>query len=98
MQDIYSKIPSEWQQSNPYFTFIPVLSEPLVEDNWPGRTGLVHQAVLDDFAELSGYQVYACGAPIMIEVAQKTFEEQGLPSDDFFADSFTSAVDPKAKT
>ncbi|MDQ3260521.1 MAG: CDP-6-deoxy-delta-3,4-glucoseen reductase [Pseudomonadota bacterium] len=98
MRDIYSHIPSEWQQVNPHFTFIPVLSEPSAEDNWPGRTGLVHQAVLGDFADLSGYQVYACGAPIMIEVAQKTFEQRGLPTEEFFADSFTSAIDPKAKT
>ncbi len=97
VRDIYAQIPSEWQQANPNFTFIPVLSEPLLEDNWPGRTGLVHEAVLADFPDLSGYQVYACGAPIMIEVAQKSFEQQGLPADEFFADSFTSAIDPKAK-
>jgi CDP-4-dehydro-6-deoxyglucose reductase len=41
----------------------PGALRPLPEDAWPGRTGLVHQAVLDDFADLSGYQVYACGAP-----------------------------------
>ncbi len=97
MRDIYSNIPSDWQRANPNFTFIPVLSEPAPEDNWPGRTGLVHQAVLDDFVDLSGYQVYACGAPIMIEVAQKTFEERRLPTEEFFADSFTPAIDPKAK-
>ena len=96
LQDIYSNIPSEWQQGNPNFTFIPVLSDPRAEDAWLGRTGLVHQAVLDDFADLSGYQVYACGAPIMIEVAQKSFTEQRLAEDDFFSDSFTPAIDPKA--
>jgi CDP-4-dehydro-6-deoxyglucose reductase, E3 len=96
LRDIYSKIPSEWQQTIPNFSFIPVLSEPLSDDNWPGRKGLVHQAVLDDFADLSGYQVYACGAPIMIEVAQQSFAERNLPVNEFFADSFTPAVDPKA--
>ena len=45
------------------FTFIPVLSDPLPEDHWPGRTGFVHKAVMADFADLSGYQVYACGGP-----------------------------------
>ena len=95
MRDIYSPIPSQWQQSHKNFTFIPVLSEPLPEDIWPGRTGLVHQAVLDDFADVSGYQVYTCGAPIMIEVAQQSFARRGLPEDEFFADSFTPAVDPK---
>ena len=43
----------------------PVLSETTAEDRWPGRTGFVHQAVLDDEASLSDYEVYACGAPAM---------------------------------
>ena len=64
--------PAQWQQPSRNFTFIPVLSEPAPEDDWPGRTGFVHQAVLDDFADLSGYQVYACGGPAMVDAARKT--------------------------
>jgi len=56
-------LPRQWRSEHANFSFVPVLSEPLPEDNWPGRTGLVHQAILDDFTNLSGYQVYACGAP-----------------------------------
>jgi len=70
-----------------------VLSEPAPDDAWPGRTGLVHQAVLDDFADLSGWQVYACGAPAMIDAARTTFTgDRRLPEDQFFADSFTYAA------
>jgi CDP-4-dehydro-6-deoxyglucose reductase, E3 len=88
--DLYMPdLPVQWAKEYPNFTFIPVLSEPKPEDNWPGRTGLVHQAILDDFESLAGYQVYACGAPIMIEVGQRAFHERGLPEDEFFADSFT---------
>jgi CDP-4-dehydro-6-deoxyglucose reductase len=59
------------------------------DDAWAGRTGFVHQAVLADFPDLSGYQVYACGAPVMIDVAKRDFMAQGLPEEEFFADAFT---------
>ena len=73
-----------------------MLSDPLPEDHWPGRTGFVHQAVLDDFPDLANYQVYACGAPGMTDIAKQTFVEQrGLPEDEFFCDAFTPSVDPK---
>ncbi len=97
MRDLYmAELPGRWQRDYSHFTFIPVLSEPLPEDSWQGRTGLVHQAILDDFADLSGYEVYACGAPGMIEVGQKAFEACGLPENAFFADAFTFAAAPQS--
>ena len=78
----------------PQLRYVPVLSEPKSEDGWAGRTGLVHQAVMADLPDLSGHQVYACGAPIMVESAERDFTAHcGLPADEFFADSFTSAAD-----
>jgi CDP-4-dehydro-6-deoxyglucose reductase, E3 len=99
LKDLYMpQLPGTWQQQHPNFTFIPVLSEPAPEDRWPGRTGLVHQAVLDDFKDLSGYQVYACGAPAMIDAARTTFTSmRNLPVDEFFADSFTLAAEAEAR-
>jgi CDP-4-dehydro-6-deoxyglucose reductase len=95
LPDLYMpNLPAQWAREHPNFTFIPVLSDPKPEDNWQGRTGFVHQAVLDDFESLAGYQVYACGAPIMIEVAQDAFTKRGLPDDEFFADSFTYSPQP----
>jgi CDP-4-dehydro-6-deoxyglucose reductase len=98
--DLYlPRLPGHWQQQQRDFTFIPVLSDPRPEDHWPGRTGLVHKAVMADFTDLSGYQVYACGGPAMIEAARKDFTEQRrLPPEEFFADSFTYAVQPEAST
>ena len=91
-QDLYmSELPQKWQAENPDFSFIPVLSEPLSTDNWQGRTGLVHQAVLDDHKDLSGYQAYVCGAPVMVETAHQTFQAQGLPENEFFSDAFSYA-------
>ena len=78
----------------PNLHYIPVLSEPRPEDEWTGRTGFVHQAVMHDLPDLSRHQVYACGAPIMVESAQHDFTLKcGLPSDEFYADSFTSEAD-----
>jgi len=95
-KDLYMPdLPVAWQEAHPDFTYIPVLSDPLPGDAWQGRTGLVHQAVLDDFPDLSGYQVYACGAPAMTDVARATFVERGLPGDEFYCDAFTPSVDPK---
>ena len=90
LQDLYMPhLPAQWAREHPNFTFIPVLSEPKPADNWQGRTGFVHQAILDDFPSLAGFQMYACGAPAMIEIGQQSFAERGLPEDAFFADSFT---------
>ena len=88
----------DWVQAQlaamPNLHYVPVISDALPEDNWAGRTGFVHQAVLDDFADLSGHQVYACGAPIVIDSARATYLAQAsLPEDEFFADSFTSEAD-----
>src|SRR5262249_18046316 len=64
-RDLYlPDLPRAWEQHHSNFRYIPVLSEPRPEDEWTGRTGLVHQAVLDDYPDLSGHQVYACGAPV----------------------------------
>jgi CDP-4-dehydro-6-deoxyglucose reductase, E3 len=96
-RDLYMPdLPGRWQQSA-NFTFIPVLSDPAPDDAWPGRTGFVHQAVLDDFADLSGYQVYACGGPAMIDAARTAFTgTRGLPPGEFFADSFTLGAETEA--
>jgi CDP-4-dehydro-6-deoxyglucose reductase, E3 len=78
----------------PRLRYIPVLSEPRPEDAWTGRTGLVHQAVMADLPDLSAHQVYACGAPIMVDSAQRDFVARcGLPAEEFYADSFTSEAD-----
>ena len=88
----------DWVQAQcaamPHVRYVPVVSDALPEDAWQGRTGFVHRAVLEDFPDLSGHQVYACGAPIVVDSAQRDFCAQaGLPADEFFADAFTSEAD-----
>ena len=82
----------------PNLTYVPVVSDALPEDAWIGRIGFVHNAVLQDFADLSGHQIYACGAPIVVDSAQTAYIAAGLPGDEFFADSFVTEKDKAQAT
>ncbi len=94
-KDLYmDSLCQEFTHTIPGFRYIPVISEALSQDHWTGRVGFVHHAVMGDFPDLSQYQVYACGAPIVIQSARTDFvKECRLPEEEFFADSFTSEAD-----
>ncbi|GCL61132.1 CDP-6-deoxy-delta-3,4-glucoseen reductase [Pseudaquabacterium pictum] len=78
----------------PQLRYIPVLSDAPAGDAWRGRIGLVHQAVMADWPDLSGHQVYACGTPAMVDAAQTDLiAHRNLAADDFIADAFTSEAD-----
>lgn len=87
--DLYmADLPERWQREHDNFTFIPVLSEPAPDDNWQGRTGLVHEAILQDFPDLSGFHIYSCGSLQMVQAARPAFLAQGLPENACFSDAF----------
>ncbi len=90
-EDIYlAEMPARWADRLPWFSFTPVLSEP--PSSWTGRTGLVHNAVLEDYRSLSETEVYTCGNPLMVTAAQRDFTEgHGLPDAQFFADAFVES-------
>jgi CDP-4-dehydro-6-deoxyglucose reductase len=90
--DLYMHELAETWHREGKLRYVPVLSEAPASDNWSGRTGFVHHAVMEDFPDLSGHQVYACGAPLMVEAAHRDFTSKcGLPDEEFFSDSFTPA-------
>lgn len=85
------------QAQMPQLRYVPVVSDAQADDGWTGRTGFVHRAVLEDLPDLSGHQVYACGAPIVVDSARKDFcALAGLREEAFFADAFTSEADKHA--
>ena len=91
--DLYlHELAERWQREGK-LRYVPVLSDATAADDWKGRTGLVHRAVMEDFPDLSGHQVYACGAPVMVDAARRDFTGQRrLPEEEFFSDSFTPAA------
>lgn len=90
-------LPQQWADQHPHVTYVPVLSDPDPTDAWTGRTGLVHLAVLDDVKDLSSFQAYVCGAPVMVEAALRDFTARGLPPEQFFADIFSCAAKAQTK-
>ena len=91
-RDLYmNDLAESWQREHVHIRYTPVLSEASRTDAWSGRTGWVHDAVLADYADLSGIDVYASGPPPMIEAIRATFLARGLPEDRLHYDSFEFA-------
>jgi len=89
LRDMYAReLCERWAREHPTFTFVPVLSDPQPGDAWTGRTGLVHEAILDDYPSLAGHQVYACGSAAMVEAAHPAFRAHGMDPNDCFSDAF----------
>ena len=89
LRDLYlPQLLEAWQKVHPAFRFTPVLSEPQDQDQWRGATGWVHEAVSSDYPDLSAYDLYMSGPPLMIKAARQTFLEHGLPQDRLFSDAF----------
>lgn len=87
------ELAARWADEHSHITYTPVLSEPAEDDAWAGKSGFVHQAVLDDYPELSGHDVYMSGPPIMIDVARHAFLEAGVAERRLYYDSFEFASD-----
>lgn len=93
-QDLYQlEILEQWANTLTNFKFDLVLSEPDAQGNWSGKTGWVHETVLEAYPDLSNIEIYASGPPPMIEAIRETFGEHGLSQDRLFYDSFEFAYD-----
>lgn len=96
-RDLYADaLVQKWVASQPNFSYVPVLSEALPSDHWPGRTGFVHKVLLTDHPDLSGHDIYISGPPLMIAAARKTFSAQGADPQRMFSDSFDYAPEVRA--
>ncbi|MBL8384424.1 MAG: CDP-6-deoxy-delta-3,4-glucoseen reductase [Burkholderiales bacterium] len=93
--DLYlAELCRRWADTVRGFRFVPVISDALPEDAWSGRTGFVHRAAMEDFPDMSGHQVYACGAPVVVDAARRDFVAAcHLAPEEFHADSFVSEAD-----
>lgn len=92
-RDLYlDELPQSWLEQYPNFSYTAVLSEPMDGDNWSGATGFVTDAVVADYPDLSGHDVYMSGPPIMVESGHKLFMQHGLDESRFFSDAFEYAA------
>ncbi|GGB44529.1 NAD(P)H-flavin reductase [Oceanisphaera marina] len=74
-----------WAAEHKELTYVPVLQN---SEHWQGRTGLVHEAIMEDFPSLSGYDVYIAGRFEMAGVAREAFKEKGIEPDQLFGDAY----------
>ena len=97
--DFYMKeLPERWAREHDNFKFIPVLSEPAPGAGWTGRVGTVHEAILQDFPDMAGCEVYACGSVGMVESAHSAFLQKGMAEDRCFSDAFNFAPHIKGQS
>jgi len=93
-EDIYLDLPSGWSNEFDNISYVPVLSE--TNGAWQGEKGYVHEAVIQDFSDLSDYEVYACGPPIMVRASASGCLERGLSKKNFYSDAFEYAFEENA--
>ncbi|MDX5407065.1 MAG: NAD(P)H-flavin reductase [Chromatiaceae bacterium] len=82
----HASVMQQWASQNSKYRFIPVVQQP--DSQWQGRTGMVHQAVLDDFVSLEAYDIYVAGPFAMAGVVRDAFMEQGAHREQMYADAF----------
>jgi CDP-4-dehydro-6-deoxyglucose reductase len=94
-QDLYLRsLPERWAAGGA-LRFLPVISDS--ESGHGERIGFVHEAVLEDSADLSGFDVYMSGPPALIDAGRRSFVQAGLPEDRLYYDSFDYAPDVLAQ-
>lgn len=87
--DLYmDELAQSWTKQNPLIRYTPVLSDPTEEDNWKGRTGYVHDAIMEDYPDLSPYEIYGSGPPVMVYAGRDEFVKNNLDLDHYFSDAF----------
>ena len=97
-QDLYmNELAEQWARDIPDFNYTPVVSDAEPEDHWTGATGFVHQVIAAEYPDMSQFEVYACGSPVVVSSAHELYTTQhNLPVTAFFSDSFLSAKDKAA--
>ena len=76
----------QWAAQNSKYRFIPVVQQ--LDESWQGRSGMVHEAVLEDFVSLEAYDIYVAGPFAMAGVVRSAFIEQGAHREHMFGDAF----------
>ena len=90
-------LPSSWARDHGHIHYHRAVSEPGSAAGLAAYEGLVHEAVLANHPDLSGFDVYMSGPPAMIEAAKSAFLSRGLPENRLYYDSFEYGLDVPVK-
>ena len=94
LRDLYmDKIVKKWLSEHKNLKYTAVLSEVEEADNWQGKIGHVAEAVVEEYSDLSGYDVYLSGPPAMVKAGMDSFYTIGLPETQIYSDSFEYSDD-----
>lgn len=97
-EELYLRdLPERWAARSRALRFVPVISDVERIGASGLRAGFVHEAVLEDHADLSAFDVYMSGPPALIDAGRRAFVDAGLPEDRLYYDSFDYAPDVLAQ-
>lgn len=88
-EDLYHHaIAQAYADQHEQIQYSPVLSDPKDSDNWTGRTGYAHTAIMQDYPDLSAYEIYAAGPPVMVYAGRDHFPENNFKLEHYYSDAF----------
>ena len=74
------------------FSWHAALSDPLEDDNWDGKTGFIHQVLLENYLKdhpaPEDCEYYLCGPPMMMEACFKMLDSLGVEPENIMFDDF----------
>ena len=83
----------QWAAQHDHIHYSTALSEPMTEEQADNFTGFVHEAVLQQYPDLSSHDIYMSGPPAMIDASRTAFLENGAEKRRIFFDSFEFGLD-----
>lgn len=84
-----NELPLSWAASNSHFHYHPIIQKHA--DDWNGRAGWIYEVIHEDFDDLSGAQMFACGSPNMVFGTLDQLEPLGLNESNMHSDVFAYA-------
>jgi CDP-4-dehydro-6-deoxyglucose reductase len=88
-EDLYHDVVAQaYADEHEQIQYTAVLSEAKDSDNWMGRTGYAHTAIMQDYPDLSAYEIYAAGPPVMVYAGRDHFPENQFKLKNYYSDAF----------
>lgn len=87
------ELPARWAREKVHIHYRRAIENLPPADGLDAFRGQVHEAVLSEHSDLSGFDVYMSGPPAMIDVSRQAFIEHKLDESRLFYDSFEFGLD-----